>query len=97
MRKQELHEFTLQRREIVMTHEIKSVTTLPDFKLCVQFGEGGIKLYDLKPLFERIPAFQYLRDNPAEFERVSVDIGGRGVVWNDDLDLSYDELWENGT
>lgn len=76
--------------------ERSNVTTLPDFKLCVQFGEGVIKLYDLKPLFERILAFQYLRDNPSEFERVSVDIGGRGIVWNDDLDLSCDELWGNG-
>ena len=80
-----------------MTHKIKSVTTLPDFKLCVQFGEGGIKLYDVKPLFGRILAFQYLRDNPAEFERVFVDIGGRGIVWDDNLDLSCDELWGNGT
>lgn len=79
-----------------MTHEIKSVTTLPDFKLYVQFGEGVIKLYDLKPLFERIPAFQYLRDNPAEFGRVCVEVGGQGIVWKDDLDLSCDELWENG-
>lgn len=79
-----------------MTHEIKSVTALPDFKLCVRFGEGVIKLYDLKPLFERISAFQYLRDNRAEFKRVFVDIGGQGIAWNDDLDLSCDELWENG-
>lgn len=80
-----------------MTHKIKSITTLPDFKLCVQFSEGFTKLYDIKPLFERIPAFQYLRDNPAEFECVSVDIGGRGIVWNEAIDLSCDELWGNGT
>lgn len=79
-----------------MTHEIKSVTTVPDFKLYVQFGEGVIKLYDLKPLFERISAFQYLRDNPAEFKRVFVDIGGQGIAWNEAIDLSCDELWENG-
>lgn len=79
-----------------MTHKIKNVTTLPSFKLYVQFSEGVTKLYDLKPLFERIPSFQYLRDNPTEFECVSVGIGGRGIVWNDDLDLSCDELWENG-
>ncbi len=26
-----------------------------------------------------------------------VDQGGYGIVWNDDLDLSCDELWEKGT
>ncbi|MDO4617167.1 MAG: DUF2442 domain-containing protein [Lachnospiraceae bacterium] len=28
---------------------------------------------------------------------VSVDVGGYGIIWNDDLDLSCDELWERGT
>ena len=46
-------------------------------------------------MFEKIPDFLELRDN-AEFECVSVDVGGYGIVWNDDLDLSCDELWENG-
>ena len=23
-------------------------------------------------------------------------MGGYGIIWNDDLDLSCDELWENG-
>lgn len=79
-----------------MFHKVKSVAPLPDFKLSVQFSEGVTKLYDLKPLFERIPAFKYLSCNSAEFDCVCVDTGGYGIVWNDDLDLSSDELWENG-
>lgn len=27
---------------------------------------------------------------------VTVDVGGFGIVWDDSLDLSCDELWENG-
>ena len=80
-----------------MFHKVKSVAPLPCFKLSVQFSEGVTKLYDLKPLFERIPAFLYLNENPAEYDCVSVDVGGYGIVWNDELDLSCDELWENGT
>lgn len=80
-----------------MFHKIKSVAPLPDFKLSVQFSVGITKLYDLWPLFDRIPAFRDLKDNPAAFGCVSVDTGGYGIVWNDDLDLSCDELWENGT
>ena len=80
-----------------MFHKIKSVTPLSDFKLNVQFSEGVTKLYDMKLLLERIPAFRQLEDNPAEFADVSVDVGGYGLVWNDDLDLSCDELWQNGT
>lgn len=80
-----------------MFHKVKSVAPLPDFKLSVQFSEGVTKIYDVKPLFERFLSFCILRDNPAEFGCVSVDIGGYGIIWNDDLDLSCDELWENGT
>lgn len=79
-----------------MFHKVKSVAPLPEFKLSVQFCEGVTKLYDVKQLFEKIPAFRYLRENPAEFNCVSVDVGGYGIVWNDELDLSCDELWENG-
>lgn len=79
-----------------MFHKIKSVSALPDCKLSVQFSEGVTKIYDVKPLFEKLPVFAELRNDPKEFACVSVDVGGYGIVWNDDLDLSCDELWENG-
>ena len=79
-----------------MFHKIKNVSPLPDFKLSVQFSEGVTKLYDVNPLFQQIPTFAYLKNNLTEFNNVSVDVGGYGVIWNDDLDLSCDELWEHG-
>ena len=78
-----------------MFHKIKNVFTLPNCNLSVQFAEGVTKIYDLKPLFEKIPAFKMLEKDRI-FENVSVDVGGYGIVWNDELDLSCDELWENG-
>ena len=79
-----------------MFHKIKNVFALHEYKLSVQFSEGVTKIYDVKPLFEKIPLFEELKDSAQEFFSVSVDIGGYGIVWNDDLDLSCDELWENG-
>ena len=79
-----------------MFHKIKNVSALPDYKLSVQFSEGITKIYDVKPLFEKLPVFAALQDNNSDFYAVSVDVGGYGIVWNDDLDLSCDELWENG-
>lgn len=79
-----------------MFHKIKNVSALPEYKLSVQFSEGVTKIYDVKPLFERIPLFAELKKNYAEFACVAVDVGGYGIVWNDDLDLSCDELWESG-
>ena len=78
-----------------MFHKIKNVFPLPEHRLSVQFAEGCTKIYDLNPLFEQIPAFNELKDSHL-FSDVCVDVGGYGIVWNDDLDLSCDELWENG-
>ena len=75
-----------------MFHKVKNISPLSDFKLSVQFSEGITKLYDMKPLFDKIPAFNYLKDNPSEFGCVSVDVGGYGIIWGDELDLSCDEL-----
>lgn len=79
-----------------MFHKIKNVIPIPDFRLSVQFSEGVAKVYDMKPLFDRLPVFRQLEDSPDKFMRVTVDVGGYGIIWDDDLDLSCDELWENG-
>lgn len=81
----------------MMFHKIKNVAALPDYRLSVQFSEGVTKIYDVKPLFEKLPVFATLKDDVRTFYSVSVDIGGYGIVWNDELDLSCDELWEHGT
>ncbi|MBQ7976687.1 MAG: DUF2442 domain-containing protein [Clostridia bacterium] len=78
-----------------MFHKIKNVSSLTDYRLSVQFAEGCTKIYDVKPLFDAIPAFKELKE-PHLFSEVTVDVGGYGIIWNDDLDLSCDELWENG-
>ena len=78
-------------------HKIKNVAALPDCRLSVQFSEGVTKIYDIKPLFDRLPIFAALKDDKQTFYNVSVDVGGYGIVWNDELDLSCDELWEHGT
>lgn len=79
-----------------MFHKVKNVNALPDYKLSVQFCEGVTKIYDLKPLFEKLPVFSYFMEHEDEFFAVTVDIGGYGIIWNDDLDLSCDELWDKG-
>lgn len=79
-----------------MFHKIKSVSALSAYKLSVQFSEGVTKIYDMNPLFQKMPVFRKLTANPAVFACVSVDVGGYGIVWDDDLDLSCDELWEHG-
>ena len=79
-----------------MFHKIKSVTPLQNYILCVQFSEGVTKHYDLKPLFSKYPMFLPLLDQPELYYSVSVDVGGYGIIWNDDIDLSCDEAYYNG-
>ena len=79
-----------------MFHKVKNVSPLPEFKLSVQFSEGVTKIYDVSQLFEKIAVFKHFEEHPEEFGCVAVDVGGYGIVWNDDLDLSCDELWEHG-
>lgn len=79
-----------------MFHKIKSVTPLADYVLFVSFVEGVQKKYDLKPLFSRITEFQDLQNINGLYELVRVDVGGYGVVWNENLDLACNELWEHG-
>jgi hypothetical protein len=60
----------------------------------VEFNDGSKRLYDCRPLLDR-EGFDLLRTE-AFFRAVRVDVGGYGVSWNDDIDLSEYELWTNG-
>ena len=78
-----------------MFHKVKSVRPMDDFVLLVSFSEGVTKTYDVKPLFSKWLVFNELKNNHL-FEEASVDQGGYGVSWNDDIDLSCDELFYEG-
>ena len=78
-----------------MFHKIKAVRIMPDCHICVSFSEGITKIYDVKPLFEKWDAFSALKDEKL-FAMVAVDVGGCGVIWNDNIDLSSEELYYNG-
>ena len=79
-----------------MFHKVKAVSALPDFRLSVQFAEGVAKIYNVEPLFSKWRSFIELEESPELFFNVEVDMGGYGIIWNDELDLSCDELFANG-
>jgi hypothetical protein len=74
--------------------KISSVYALDDRKLLVKFVNDIEKVYDCNQVLKR-EVFSPL-NNPAVFKSVKVDLGGYGISWNDDLDLSEYELWTNG-
>ena len=77
-------------------HRVKNITPLPDMFLLAEFEDGITKKYDVKPLMKKIPVFQMLDYVQGLFNQVRVDTGGYGIIWNDEIDLSCDELYYNG-
>lgn len=74
--------------------KIKKVEVLEDYLLRVFFSTGEIKIYDFKPNFQ-YEIFSQLKDYSI-FKNITVDIGGYGISWNDDCDLSEQELYLKG-
>lgn len=75
---------------------VRTVTPLPGYILSVGFLDGKVKQYDVKPLLEKIDDFKALMYIDGLFNQVKVDAGGYGISWNEYLDLSCDELYQNG-
>lgn len=73
---------------------IKSVKPLKERRLLVTFANGVQKVYDCQPLLnlERFRLLKY----EAFFKAVTVDPGGYGISWDDEMDLSEYELWNKG-
>ena len=76
--------------------KITSVAALPDYILLIGFSTGEFKQFDVKPLIEKYPPFKALVEINGLYEQIKIDMGGYGVVWNDELDLSADGLYEKG-
>lgn len=79
-----------------MAHRIKEVRALENFVVSVKFQDGVEKEYDMKNLFPAFPQFKVFETTPLLFKQVKVDVGGCGISWNDELDLSAEEIWDNG-
>jgi len=75
--------------------KIKNVEPLKDLCLLVTFENNIKKVYDVKKLFSQFENYKILKDITL-FNSVKVDCGGYAISWNDEIDISEVELWENG-
>ena len=69
---------------------VMSVEPRDDYLLVLEFADGQRRVFDAKPLLER-PVFAPLK-NPVLFRKVYVECGT--VVWNDELDIAPEHLYE---
>lgn len=74
--------------------KISQVRPLDGKRLLVTFNNAVRKIYDCTPLL-KLERFGLLQTD-AFFPTIQVDAGGYGISWNDEIDLSEYELWENG-
>lgn len=79
-----------------MFNKVLSVRPENDCILSVDFVDGTRKKYDIRQLFARFPMFELLITDRELFNSVKVDQGGYGISWNDELDLSCNELYDKG-
>jgi len=79
-----------------MFHKVRIINPLPNYSLLVQFENEEKRQYDIRRLVDEQDVFKALFYIPGLFEQVKVDSGGYGISWNDELDLSCNELYYNG-
>ena len=58
------------------------------------FQDGKVKRYDMAVLFEKYPQFCALKDR--EIFLSGKLMGAYGIVWNDDLDIEAETIYEEG-
>ncbi len=74
--------------------KVIAVKPIQDKKLLITFQNNIKKIYDCTTLLNE-KYFTPLVDD-ALFKAVKADIGGYGISWNDEIDLSESELWMHG-
>jgi hypothetical protein len=77
-----------------MIPKIKKIKFLEEYKIKIDFSNDKSKLYDASKLFDKSD-FLPLK-NLVLFHQGKVDVGGYGIYWNDDIDISEYEVWSNG-
>ena len=58
------------------------------------FQDGKVKRYDMAVLFEKYPQLRALNDR--ELFLSGKLMGSYGIIWNDDLDIEAETIYEEG-
>ncbi len=79
----------------VKEHYGRSVEFLDDFKLIVTFQDGKIIKYDMNDAVEIYKPLEQLRNDKKLFFEGKL-LTGYGIVWNEDLDVDENMIYEDG-
>ncbi len=77
-----------------MFHRMIKLRFLEYTELEATFQDGEVKCYDVSVLFEKYPQMKQLLDRSLFLSGRLM--GGSGIVWNDDLDLEAETVYQDG-
>lgn len=77
-----------------MFHKALKLDFLEGTALEVTFQDGLVKRYDMSALFAKYPQLKQLEDR--ELFLSGRMMGAYGIVWNDDLDIETETIYEDG-
>ena len=80
-----------------MIPRIKTLKTMDNFLLAVEFDDGHKVIYDVKEDIETLPTFRPLMDVYGLFKQAQLDTSRTCIYWNDEIDLASDSVYEFGT
>ncbi|MBO4425247.1 MAG: helix-turn-helix domain-containing protein [Spirochaetales bacterium] len=76
-----------------MFHEAIELKFLRGTRLKVTFSDGSIHEYDMASMFDKYPQFKALTDRQLF---ISGKLYRYGIVWNDELDIETETIYEDG-
>lgn len=76
--------------------KIKGIRLFGDCILEATFFSGDVKLFDVKQLFDSYPSYKRLAEDEDLWKSATLLPHGSGVYFNDDIDLTAEEIWKNG-
>ncbi len=88
------HIIVLAKGGSVMFHKAIELKLLEGTSLEVAFQDGIVKRYDMGALFQKYPQLKQLEDRDLFLSGRMM--GAYGIVWNDDLDIETETIYEDG-
>lgn len=80
-----------------MVERIASIKLNDDITIEAVFYSGIVKNFDVKNLFDRWPQYRVLKEDTAIWYGAKLLSQGSGVYFNDELDLTAEEIWNEGS
>ena len=80
-----------------MYNRLTSISFKENLIIIAKFNDGKIVSYNIRQLYDQFPIFKELENDPLLFNNGIIAPGGCGIIFNDEIDIACEELYENGT